>query len=797
MKRTLLASSLSRVLACAALLPAGTALAAPAPTLDAAAAGAPQQLDTVVVQAEIAYRNRADTIEPTLVYDLEYFQRFEPATVGDMLKRVPGAAFVGSDIMEYDGVQLRGLGGGYTQVLVNGKKMPGAGDDRSFYVDRIPAEMVDHIEIKRSASANRSGDAMAGAINIVLRDAYVFDGSYLRVGANRWDDGQINPTFGAVTSFQGLGGRVLAGINLQDRYRGKFKRSDRFTGSSREEKVSWEDQTEVKDGRDYSANLSYVADIGDSGRLSLDGFYVKTDRDVTEVSFEEERKKKAVENKRVPGWNPYDQNNYGISADYRFQMAGGTTRVSLDHARFENFEGTTEGEDVYLSGLENWDENWSIDGAEWDETVWSAESIRTKDQETGFSVTHQRPLGNAVLEFGVDMRNKQRDSLLTGYEWEAEHENQAAPAFPADYALEGSVASVIEEKRLDPYIMLSGTRGRFGWEAGLRYETTRGRVEYLENQQSAGRVDKDYNRLLPSVNMRWDVTPSDRINLSLARTVKRPNFNELIPALLDGEYGDNDYIGNPQLAPETANGLDLGVEHRLGRRGVVGLNLFYRDVSNLIELVNTGQASETAVEDYQDTIADMVQSGEFASAEAAMAAHPFQADSWLFTSANIGHGHVYGLEFDMSTPLSAFGLEHTGVFMNYAWVDSKVDDFMGSRRFNEQARSTFNAGFIQDLPALAASFGLSYRKQGDARSRIMGEEVLIRYGGELDAFVEKRFGQNVSLRLSASNLLDASKDEFFDKFNTLGDQLGRDHDEYELETEDAGPSYQLVLRWAF
>src|SRR3546814_9808177 len=65
-----------------------------------------------------------------------------PNTVGDMVKRLPGAAFVGSDIMEYDGVQLRGLGGGYTQVLINGKKVPGAGDDRSFWVDRIPAEMV-------------------------------------------------------------------------------------------------------------------------------------------------------------------------------------------------------------------------------------------------------------------------------------------------------------------------------------------------------------------------------------------------------------------------------------------------------------------------------------------------------------------------------------------------------------------------------------------------------------------------------------------------------------------------------
>ena len=791
MKRNALAASLSQALFCAVLLPASFAATAQNQAPDAGAAGDPKQLDTVVVQAEITYRDRTDDIAPTLVYDLEYFQRFEPNTVGDMLKRVPGVGFVGSDIMEYDGVQLRGLGGGYTQVLINGKKVPGAGDDRSFYVDRIPAEMVDHIEIKRSASANRSGDAMAGAINIVLRDAYEFTGSYIRVGVNRWDDGEINPTFGAVTSFEALGGRLLAGVNVQDRYRAKTKRSDRFTDNTREEKVSWEDQTEVKDGRDYSANLSYTADVGETGRFSLDGFYVKTDRDVTEVSFEEELDDDETINIRVPGLDPYDQKNYGVSAEYRFDMAGGRTELSVDHARFENSQATTEGEHVYVSGAENWDDTWSIPAdAEWDETVYEAESVTAKDAETGFRLTHARPLGNAELEFGVDYRTKKREGLLVTYEWEAEDEDET-PSSLSDYDLDGSVASVIEEKRLDPYIMLSGKGEAFSWEAGLRYETTKSKVEYIEDEESEGRVSKDYNELLPSVNLRWNLGDADRISLSLAKTIKRPNFNELLPALLDGEFGDNDYIGNPNLDPETANGLDLGFEHRLGRKGVVGLNFFYRDVKDLIEIVNTGEPSE----EMQDTWEEMIEDGDAVDLADAMAQEP--AESWLYTSSNVGDGKVYGFEFDVSTPLSAIGLENTGVFANYSWVKSKVDDFLGERRFNDQAKSVYNIGFIHDLPTLGASFGATYRKQGDAYTRLLGEEVLIRYGGELDVFVEKRFGKSVSVRLSANNLLDASKDEFFDKFNTLQDQLARDYDEYELETEEAGPSYQLVMRWAF
>ena len=141
-------------------------------------------------------------------------------------------------------------------------------------------------------------------------------------------------------------------------------------------------------------------------------------------------------------------------------------------------------------------------------------------------------------------------------------------------------------------------------------------------------------------------------------------------------------------------------------------------------------------------------------------------------------------------------MPNTGVFFNYSWLDSEVDDTFGSRKFNDQSDYVFNVGFIQDLPDLGASFGATYRKQGDAYGRIVGEEVTTHYGADLEVFVEKRW-QDVTLRLVGSNLLDASKDETFNKFDTVDDQINRDFDEYELESEEAGPVIQLMLRYAF
>ena len=104
---------------------------------------------------------------------------------------------------------------------------------------------------------------------------------------------------------------------------------------------------------------------------------------------------------------------------------------------------------------------------------------------------------------------------------------------------------------------------------------------------------------------------------------------------------------------------------------------------------------------------------------------------------------------------------------------------------------------IQDIKSIGAAFGATYRKQGNAFDRIVGEEITTSYGGDLEVFVEKRFGSNFTIRAVGSNLLDGSKDEVFNKFATIGDQLGRSFDEYELESESAGPVFQIIARYAF
>ena len=771
---------LATALAVTALASPFTSAVAFAQALPAADEGNAVELDRVVVDGEIVYRDRTDAIAPTLSYDLEYFQRFEPRTVGDMLKRVPSVGFL-SDVLEYDGARLRGMDPGYTQILINGRKVPGASGDRSFFVDRIPAEIVERIEIVRSPSANRSGDAVAGALNIVLRDAYEFDGAYVRAGVSAFDDGEVKPTVAGVASGDFAGGRGLVGFSHQGRYNPKKKLSLRYEEPGGDF-VDREDQDDTRDGTDDSLNLSWTREIG-PGRLSLSGLYVKTDRTETEHSREYNVRDGSSSDNLLSVNDQVvdiDQRNVALAADYVFDMAGGRTGIEASWSRFDDDTRDTEEEVGY-------------DDEETPPAFDAFEGARTltdgRDSERTMQVFHERPIGTggATMEFGLAAQVKDRNVRLATSEVETDEEGAPLPPY-ADFDL---ARSTIEERRLDPYLMFSGKQATFDWEAGLRYETTDVDVGADGESQS-----NDYATLLPSAHLRWNLSDNDRISLSLARTVRRPNFDHILPLLLEEEYGDNDFLGNPQLDPESAWGLDLGFERRLGQRGIVGVNLFYRDVRDLIEITNTGEPSATALDDYADEIEEFLD--ENPGATPATPGYPqLDPDSWVYTAANVGDGHVYGIEFDLSTPLTAFGLPDTGVFFNYSWLDSKVRDAIGERRFNDQARSVLNVGFIHDMPTLAATFGVSYRRQGGASSRVLAEEVKTTYGADLEAFVEKRFGQHWSLRLVGSNLLDAAKDETFHKFDTLGDQIDRDYDEYEIETEKAGPVYQFVARYAF
>ncbi|WP_343518775.1 outer membrane beta-barrel protein [Sphingomonas sp.] len=769
-------SSIFATLAGASLPALALSLAAPAAAQTAeadaqpAAEGQIETAEEVVVNGTIAYRNRTEGAEPELVYDNEFFQRFEPLTAGDALKRVPSVTFL-SDVIESDGPRLRGLDPGYTQILINGEKVPGNQADRGFFMDRIPAELIKQVEIVRSSSARRTGDAVAGTLNIVLRDGYQLDGGYVRAGGLFFDDGEVKPSLGAVLGTKAGPGRLLLGANVQGRYNPKKKYSLRFDGPGGTLQ-NREDQSDTRDGTDYAFNASYDID-GETTDFELSGFYVRTDRLETERSFEYNSATGSggsvrngaggnllVDNSNI---NNIDQFNYSIGAKVSHEWSAGETKLKFGYAKMNDEQWETENEIEFDRAAPR------FTGDRFDTHI--------VDTELSAGFEHKAPLGEDIdLAFGGFYQNKvrnadveeatrQRFNLATTFHTSYSQFELSPELYAAGFVGFAPTAdSRVKEERKDVFALIEGDTGSVRWEVGLRWENTNSRITNRIDDLS---VRQDYDHLLPSASAKIEVGGGGRITVSGARTVRRPRFDHITPGIFE-EIGDNDLAGNPLLKPESAWGADLGYEHRIGRTGVIGINFFYRDVKDLIEVINTQEEGSNG------------------------------PGTFVYTPANTGDGKVYGIEFDLSTSLGFLGLPDTGVFGNFSLLDSEITDEFGERRFNGQSDYVYNFGFIQNFPSFGAAFGATYRKQGGALDRNYLEEVHTTYGADLEVFVEKRFGNNITLRAVGSNLLDGEKREAFDKFNTITGQIARsDYEEYELERERAGPVFQVMARVAF
>ena len=727
--------------------------AAVAPLLMASATaaqdvGEPTRLEEIVVTGDIVFRNRTSEPNPVLSYDLEYFQRFEPVSVGEMLKRVPGVTFT-SDVLEFDGVSMRGLPPGYTTVLINGRRAPGGEADGSFFVDRIPAELVDSIEIIRSPRADQPSDGIAGSLNIILKEGAQIEGGLVRGGVLVNEDGEPRPSASVAYAGNTDDSSFWAGLNYQGRRNPKKKVSERFTGDGELDNIELQDDT--RDGVDISANGEFTRRF-ENGRLRFTGLIVDTERDEDEVSLEfvdDGAGSFTVLDGAEIQAERINQQTYAAQMDGQFDFAGGQLDFDLGYSGFR--DDTTSrvdaGDDEASAELDEYvelditDDEWGGGGA-W---TFGRDALEVK---VGVDVL-KKDRGGAEVEFGID------DGVIGDPD-------------PAD----GAIYS-IEETRVDPYVRLTfEPSAELTLDAGLRFETTDREVS-----SDLGTVGGSQEELFPSLHATWRPTRQDQFRASLARSQRRPDYDLLAPYLALEEPGDEDALqGNPDLISETAYGLDVGYERRIGEVGVFGVNVFYRDASDIIELVNTGQE----VEDDGDLFN-------------------------LYEPRNIGDGTTWGVELDFSAPLDFIGMPDTGLFFNYTWLDSEVTDpFTGDDRpFRNQPSNVYNVGFIHTLRDLGASFGASLYDRDEGLESGLDELVTVDYDPDLEAFVEKRFGERVVLRLAAINLLDKEKRESFLKYDgdsateILDNRANGVIDELEEERERSGVLYQLTLRATF
>ena len=162
---------------------------------------------TVVQVAGARYDQRREETAASVVVGREELLRHGDRSLADALKRVAGVTIGGAGGRGTD-IRLRGLGDGYTQVLLDGVAAP-----NGFSLESLAPELIERVEIVRTASAELGTQSIAGTVNIVLRKAAAPARTEVKLGLDR-QRGAYSSSLSAEAGAKGSGYSYAVPVTL-------------------------------------------------------------------------------------------------------------------------------------------------------------------------------------------------------------------------------------------------------------------------------------------------------------------------------------------------------------------------------------------------------------------------------------------------------------------------------------------------------------------------------------------------------------------------------------------------------
>jgi outer membrane receptor for ferrienterochelin and colicins len=739
----------------AAMLAAGgsfSALAQTRPAPSEAAASAParpaarpadarsEQLKRVEISGTASDESiRKASTASKIVITREEIEKFGDSTLGEMIKRLPGVTTGGRPGRGGD-IRMRGMGGGYTQILVNGERMP-----PGFSLDQLPPEQVERIEVLRAPTAEYGTRAVAGTINVVLREALKKRLNEFRAGFAT-ERGKLSPgiswtrndNFGEGHAYN-LTVNAMRGERVDDLINDTLTHT--VASNSDSLLVSRGRSEDERSALNLTGRVQFKLNATDS--LALQPFIVSTRSSSNSRLLQTTTPAPAP---KPPGF--FDRAD--TDGDNRFTMARlnaqWQSRLSSD-TRIEarGGIGRARGESHSLRQE-------SLAGAA---SRLQEDSTTSRDSNWSALAKVSHNLGNdhslvSGLEGEGTTRHTHRVTLVNG----------APQPGLDDFGDDLDAASI----RIAAYAQDEWNVGKqWDFYAGLRWEG-------ITTKSSAASYDarNKSSVFTPLAHARYklDDKGRDMLRASLTRSYRSPQLQDLIarPTInsqVPHQANTPDRAGNPDLKPELATGFEVGYEHYLSKGGLLSANFFVRRISNLMRTVTALETVPWAT-----------------------------TQRWVARPQNIGKASTAGVELEARFRLDEYVADALpiNVRSNLSLFRSRVDGIPGpNNHIDGQPKGTANLGADYRLRSLPLTLGasLNWTPSTTTQQTLITETTASRKA-VVDAFALWAINTEQSLRLSATNL--SAMDYFTGSVINTGDQV--------ITSRSGGPSYtQWQLRW--
>jgi iron complex outermembrane receptor protein len=672
--------------------------AAPAPS-PAPAPAAPVTSITIEGSRLTEDDQRRDRVIGMTVVGRDELDAYGDSSILDVLQRVPGVTLDG------DTPQLRGLGGGYTQILINGEPAP-----PGFSLDSLAPADIERIEVIKGPTAEFGG--AAGTINVILRNAPRLRQRELRASLGYR---AVAPQGSVSTSWSDRTGALgwhlpLSVSTWANAGHARTWRLSRTAAGDLTERV----QTATDRWQGIGFNLGPRLDwtLGPEDSLQW------------QVFLQGNRSRHAGERQTdvLQGPPPSDLrdevHSRGIWQLARSQWQW--THKPAAGGRFE-LKAAVEGSRSASVGRSQLADAAGLPTVrrDWDNS--------TRQQVLSQGGRWRLPWGQGhTLAAGWDLQQRQRDELRRWFDNGVE-QLSGTLGVPFTAEVRRGVFFAQDEWSPAPAWQL---------QAGLRVEHLH--ITTASPSQQAQQCD---TAVAPLLHLRhaFDAKGREVLRASLARSQRVPDVGLLMPRYnLNTTYARDepntplaaDSAGNPALRPEQVLALELAYEQTLSGNGVASVGLFHRQVDGLIR-------RRIALE----TVAEA------------------PVPRWVSRPANVGRARSTGLELEYKGPADAWwpaakGLRWRAALSLYRSAVEQIDD--PDARLEGQPPWSAQLGLDHTFgnPAWRAGASLALvpgfsTQQSDQQRVWRGPQR------RLDAYAQWKLDRQTSLRLAVNNALAA------------------------------------------
>ena len=637
----------------------------------------------------------------------EELDKFGDANVGEVLRRLPGVSTPGAPGRGGQ-PRMRGLGGGYTRLLIDGQPIP-----PGFSLDSLTPEQVERIEILRAPTAETGAQAIAGTINIITREGFQRRLNELRIGSGV-ENGR--PTGGVFWSHNDSAGTLTytlsAGLFGNQRRNESFSDtqvSDAADGTLLEDRSSRTVTRGEGLGLNLNARLQWRLGAAGDSLVLMPGVFSNRNNNSYEFRTDERLRRTTTPAYAAAGSGTSDNSFVGPRLMLQYRQRVGDWRL----------EGGGQARASRASADSNREERRS------DNSTLRTQVDRSASREKALQVNFKgsRLLGGEGSEHslvtGGEIEGTQRDETRNTLEDGTRTLIEFGNNFEASTLR--SAAFVQDEWSLNQH---------WSFHAGLRWEgiTTRG---------DAGQGMRPSNRngvTTPLLHLLWKPDPKtrDQVRLSLTRSWRAPATSTLIgrPSLnrLSNSETNPDSAGNPNLKPELATGIDLAFERYLQGGGLLSANLFSRQIKELMR-------AETLLESVSWS----------------------SSPRWVRRTRNIGKASTQGLELEAKFRLDQLITGTPGVELraNVSLYRSQVDAVPGpDNRLDQQSQATANLGADYRMRGTPLTLGGNLNWVPGTTTRLAADQTTATsMKRQWDMFALWTFSPTIGLRVMATNLL--------------------------------------------